>query len=307
MVCEMQLLGRAAVPATCGELVQGSLDGIPCLVSCPIDVYSVATVQLDHRESWCLPAERPKSTMALQAGLRLWGVSSKGILHLVSPLPAGRGYGTSTADLGATLYALGRAYGRDPTPSEVARIAVSIEPSDSTLFPDLTLFAHRGGEFYETLAGAPPLWVIVIDPGGEVDTIAFNRRNHRAALRRLAREHYQAFDMLRQSLRDGDWEMLGEAAGLSARLHQSILFNPWLDDALRTARSVRALGVCRAHSGTLIGLLVDAAKTDIASVAAYVARRFPSLTVHAHRLVGGGPVDPGTLVLLPQQRSYSIS
>jgi L-threonine kinase len=160
------------------------------------------------------------------------------------------------------------------------------------------LFAHRGGEFYETLASAPPLHVIVIDPGGEVDTVAFNRRNHRAALRRLANEHHQAFDMLRQSLRDGDWEMLGEAASLSARLHQTILVNPWLDDVLKLAKSVGALGVCRAHSGTLLGLLMDTTRTDIAAVTAYIARRLPSLAVHAHRLVGGGPVETSTAVLL---------
>jgi L-threonine kinase len=177
----------------------------------------------------------------------------------------------------------------------VARLAVSVEPSDSTLFPGLTLFAHRSGEFYETLADAPPLHVVVLDPGGEVDTVAFNRCDHRAILQRLAKEHRQTFDMLRQSLRDSDWEMLGEAASLSSRLHQAILPNPWLDDVLKLARSVSALGVCRAHSGTLLGLLMDTVTTDVAAVTAYIARRFPSLAVHVHRLTSGGAIDPRNL------------
>ncbi|MCS7260791.1 MAG: hypothetical protein NZ765_08440 [Anaerolineae bacterium] len=295
--------GYAAVPATCGELVQGSLDGIPCLVSCPIDVYSVATVRLDQDTHWHVPMERSKSVAALQAGLRHLGWSGGGSLHLVSPLPVGRGYGTSTADLGATLYALGNACGHMFTPSEAARLAVSIEPSDSTLFPGLTLFAHRSGEFYETLADAPPLWVVVLDPGGEVDTLAFNRCDHRAALRRLAGEHRQMFDMLRQSLRDKDWGLLGEAASLSSRLHQAILLNPWLDDALKLAKSVRALGVCRAHSGTLLGLLLDAARVDVTAVTAHIVRQFPSLAVHAHRLVGGGAVNPRALNLAAAGKS----
>ncbi len=293
-------IGYAAVPATCGELVQGSLDGIPCLVSCPVDVYSVATVRLDQGPHWRVPVERFKSVAALQAGLRHLGWSRGGALHLVSPLPVGRGYGTSTADVGATLYALGRAYGCELTPLEAAWLAVSIEPSDSTLFPGLTLFAHRGGEFYETLADAPPLYVVVVDPGGEVDTIAFNRCDHLAALRRLASEHRRAFDMLRWSLHKGDWEMLGEAASLSSRLHQAILPNPWLEDTLKLAKSVSALGVCRAHSGTLLGLLLDAARADVAAVTAYIARRFPSLAVHTHRLVGGGAVSPPDTALLRQ-------
>lgn len=296
-------IGYAAVPATCGELVQGTLDGIPCLVSCPINVYSVATVRLDQEASWHVPAERSKSVAALQAGLHYLGWSGGGNLHIVSPLPVGRGYGTSTADLGATLYALGNACGHVFTPPEVAHLAVSIEPSDSTLFPGLTLFAHRGGEFYETLADAPPLWVVVLDPGGEVDTVAFNRCDHRAVLRHLAKEHRRAFDMLRQSLREGDWEMLGAAATLSSRLHQAILPNPWLDDMLKLAKSVRALGVCRAHSGTLLGLLLDAARADVVAVTAYVARRFPSLAVHAHRLIGGGAADPHDLTMAEVQPS----
>lgn len=302
-------IGYAAVPATCGELVQGTLDGIPCLVSCPIDVYSIATVRLDPGPHWRVPVERSKSVAALQAGLRHLGWSRGAALQLISPLPVGRGYGTSTADLSATLYALGSACGHEFTPPEVAHLAVSIEPSDSTSFPGLTLFAHRGGEFYETLADAPPLYVVVLDPGGEVDTVAFNRCDHRAALRRLASEHRQAFDMLRQSLQEGDWEMLGEAASLSSYLHQTILPNPWLDDVLKLARDVRALGVCRAHSGTLLGLLMDAATADVAAVATCVARQLPSLAVRVHRLVGGGAVDPRDLngAAAKKTPAYSIS
>jgi L-threonine kinase len=299
--------GRAAVPATCGELVQGTLDGVPCLVSCPIDIYSVAEVRLlclpvpqaasqtgsasPGRQCWQVPADRPKAVAALRAGLRHLGHESGTWLRLSSPLPPGRGYGSSTADVGATLYALGRACGRDILPAEAARLAVSIEPSDSSLFPGLTLFAHRSAGFHETLGWAPPLRLIVIDPGGEVDTLAFNDIDHKEALRRLALGHREAFELLRHSLRQSDWHGLGGAATLSASLHQTILHNPWLEQVLALAGQVGALGVCRAHSGTLLGILLDPA-ADVASSAAYVARRLPpEMAVHTHRLVGGGPLD----------------
>jgi len=286
--------GRAAVPATCGELVQGSLDGTPCLVSCPINVYSVAEVELSTQDGWQVPVGLPKAVAGLYAGLQALRPSAPGgCLRLHSELPRGRGYGSSTADLGATLYALGQACGQPLEPHQVARLAVTIEPSDSSLFPGLALFDHRRGSFCEVLGMAPPLCVITIDPGGEVDTLAFNELDHQTQLRRLAGEHRQAFELLRHALRSNDWRSLGEAATLSARVHQVILHNPWLEQVLGLARAVDALGICRAHSGTLLGVLLDGAHADARAVADYLRRRLPpQLKLYVHQLVDGGPYYP---------------
>ena len=35
---------RVLLPGGCGELVQGALDGVPFLVTCPIDCWSEVTV-----------------------------------------------------------------------------------------------------------------------------------------------------------------------------------------------------------------------------------------------------------------------
>ncbi len=169
----MDPLASVAVPATCGELVQGTLDGIPCLVSCPIDCYSIAEIHLKPTPGWEVPGDAPKAAAALRAGLAYMGSATSwaGRLRLLSDLPRGRGYGSSTADIGATLYALGQALGRPIAPEQVAQLAVSVEPSDSTIFPGLALFDHRGGHLHEGLGPAPPLAVVIIDPGGEVDTL----------------------------------------------------------------------------------------------------------------------------------------
>lgn len=287
----MEQLASVAVPATCGELVQGSLDGIPCLVSCPIDRYSIAEIRLNPTPGWEVPHDAPKAVAALNAGLaHMRGVTWAGRLRLLSDLPRGRGYGSSTADIGATLYALGKALGRPIVPEQVARLAVSVEPSDSTIFPGLALFDHRGNRLHEGLGPAPPLAVVVIDPGGEVDTLTFNRMHHRETLRRLASQHREAFGLLREGLRDGNCEAVGEAATLSARVHQDILYDPLLEPVLAMAREVGAVGVCRAHSGTLLGLLLAPGRTDPSAVAALVARRLPdSVAVSPHRLLDGGP------------------
>jgi|GEM_PF-5037267 len=39
-------MAEVQVPCTCGELVQGMMAGMPFLVSCPIDRYSLVRVTL---------------------------------------------------------------------------------------------------------------------------------------------------------------------------------------------------------------------------------------------------------------------
>jgi L-threonine kinase len=211
-------------------------------------------------------------------------------LRLYSEIPRGRGYGSSTVDVGACLYAVSRALGRELEPGEAARLAVAIEPTDSTLFPGLTLFDHRRGSFSRFLGGAPALDVVVIDPGGYVDTVAFNRRDLRQALQRLTETHREAFELLGHGLASGDAPAIGQAATLSARAHQSILHNPLLEDVLRLAREIDALGVCRAHSGTILGVLLDRSNTDLAACSRFLRRRLPTgVEISSYPLVDGGP------------------
>jgi L-threonine kinase len=286
----MERTACAALPATCGELVQGTLDGIPCLVSCPIDFYSVAEIHLNSTPGWETPRDASKAAAALHAGLAYLGGGPGGRLRIVSNVPRGRGYGSSTADIGATLYALGQALGQTLALEQIAGLAVEVEPSDSSIFPGLALFDHRSGRFHEELGPAPPLAVVVIDPGGEVDTLAFNQIDHRRTLARLAGQHREAFNLLCQGLREGDWRAMGEAASLSARAHQAVLPNPLLESALVLAREVGALGLCRAHSGTLLGLLLDPVGSDLPAVVAFVTSRLPKMvSVKPYPLVDGGP------------------
>ena len=302
-------VSRIMLPATCGELVQGTLDGVPCLVSCPIGLYVGAELTLKAEPGCGVPPESPKAASALCAGLSYLGrprpgdrFGPGGRLDLLDGLPRGRGYGSSTTDVGATLYALGQAVGQfvgqfvgqppgQPLgPAEVARLAVSVEPSDSTIFAGLALFDHCGGSFHTDLGSAPALAVVVIDPGGAVDTVAYNQADHRQALRRLAPLHREAFDLLRDGLKRGDHRAVGQAASMSARAHQAILPNPLLERTLELADEVGALGVCRAHSGTLLGILLDPADSAVAEVSSFIAKSLDNrAAVALYSLVDGGP------------------
>lgn len=287
----MENYTTVALPATCGELVQGALNGIPCLVSCPIDRYSVAKIRLLPEPSWQFPHDTPKAVAALRAGLSyLDREGLGGQLWLETDIPRGRGYGSSTADVGATLFALGAALEQPLSAAEASQLALSVEPSDSTLFPGLALFDHREGTLFQEWGAAPPLKVVVLDPGGMVDTLAFNQLDHRENLIRLAPIHQEAFALLHDGLMKKDWRAIGEAATLSTLAHENILPNPLLEIALALAHNVGALGVCRAHSGTILGLLLDPTYTDVQRATNFIANRIPyEVSVSDYLLVDGGP------------------
>jgi L-threonine kinase len=282
---------RASVPMVCGELVYGSLDGIPCVVSCPIERFSTATIQTISMPAWGLPERLPRLSKAFRLALDcLPGVPKGGMVTIESTLPPGRGFGSSTAEIGAALFALGKLSGTPLEPLQAARLAVQVEPTASSLFEGLAIFDHRTGSTYEDLGAAPNLAALVIDPGEEVDPLVILKTNEREALRRLAPDHLQAFNLLRSGLYQLDMGAIGEAATLSARLGQALLENPLLETACDLARQVHALGVCRAHIGTLLGLLLDPSETDLPAVLVYVQNALPAgVECALYPLTGGGP------------------
>ncbi|GAB4519116.1 MAG: GHMP kinase [Anaerolineae bacterium] len=244
------------IPGTCGEWVQGTWEGVPCLVSCSVGLWvRVVTYLSGQSHPWKLRASRPKATRALALALRARGYAGWGALMIDNPLPMARGYASSTADVAGTIYAVGRALGEPFSAGEVARLAVQVEPTDSSLFPQLTLFAHRTAEIIRPLGDPPPASVVIVDPGGEVDTLAFNRADHGAVMRSLVPRHRDAFQMLMDGVRLGDLPLMARAATESALAHQAVLPNPLVTAAAALARCWGALGICRAHSGTIVGLI----------------------------------------------------
>jgi len=279
------MTNSASLPYTCGELFQGTLDNQPCLVSCPIALYSTARI-VPNLAGQSLPR---KARRALETLL----LSSHPVpsISLLSRLPSGRGYGTSTADIGGVIFAAAKFAGFSISSIEAARLAVAIEPTDSTLFPGLALFDHRQAEFHQILGTeVPPLAVVILDPGGVVDSEAFNACNWKPVLAKLAAQHRQSFDLLQQGIVTQDLPTLGEAATLSARIHQKILFNPLLDQALVLARETKAVGICRAHSGTVLGLLYPKSGFDEPTILRRLRQQLPTqITLRVTELVAGGP------------------
>ena len=290
-------VARATVraPGSCGELAQGMLDGGYFLVSCPIDMYSTATVALSLGSGRVgAPVDAPKSRQAVELTLAHFGARDVDArLSLSSPLPRGKGMASSTADVSAAIAATATALGMEPDmpPAQIAQIALQIEPSDGVMLPGIAILDHKRGSIARTLGVPPPMRVVVLDFGGGVDTLAFNGVNRDATLKCLQPEFREALALIEQGVRNGSAVDIGAGATRSAVANQHLLYKPQLDTVLQLAHDVGAVGVNTAHSGTVLGLLFedDVALTENALSKAW-ENLFGIQRIMNRRIVGGGVV-----------------
>ena len=257
----LDLIGTATTkaPGTCGELAQGLLSGDHFLITCPIEIYS--TVMVDAFEgsgSVFGPDACPKAIKAAELTLSHLGVSNVNVhLTIENPLPRGKGMASSTADVSASVQATAKALGKSLDPNEIARIALSIEPSDGVMFPGIAMFDHRYGKLYKALGAVSKACIVVLDFGGRVDTLAFNATDRRERLTALEPKFVESVSLIEKGLSVGDLDLIGQGATLSALANQEILPKPKLHEVIRLAGDLGAAGVNVAHSGTVMGMIFD--------------------------------------------------
>jgi len=294
--------GQARVPGSCGELAQGMLHGRRLLISCPVDHSVAVHVTLGPGRSSRTQGleQRPKAKLALRLALeQLDQPRLDAQLRIEyrapipsaprTPLPWGRGMASSTADVAAVIAAVFRAFGRTPSGHDVARLAARVEPSDSVMLPGLALFDYHAGDIVQAIGTPPPLRVLALDWGGQLDTLAFNQRPHAKALAQQSAAFKEAVDRIIAGVTHHAPAEIGAGATLSAKTHQAILPKPQLAAVESLARRVGALGITVAHSGTVMGLLMpdDADRMQVARKRAF--DDLPGLLrATPYQLCGGG-------------------
>lgn len=286
-------IATARAPGSCGELAQGMLHGDYFLVTCPIDMYSSATVALTHGTGRVNgPPDAPKSRQAVVLTLAHFGrLDLDAHLSLSSPLPRGKGMASSTADVSASVAATAAALGADADmpPPTIAKIALQVEPSDGTMLPGIAVLDHKRGSIAKTIGSPPPMRVVALDFGGDVDTLAFNSVNRDEILKRLQPDFEETLQLVERGIREGSAADVGAGATRSAITNQQLLYKPQLDAVLRLAEDIGAVGVNAAHSGTVLGLLFE---DDNALAENAVSQAWESLfgiqRIYNRRIVGGG-------------------
>ncbi len=247
----------AICPGSCGELLQGWVGDSQKLVSYGIDCFSRVTVESGNRPN-SLPT---KVQLAASRTLQYLGISELELASLSitvdSDLPIAKGMSSSTADIAAACQAVAAYFGRTLSREEILTICLGIERTDSILFPSLTLFEQQKGTTRAVSDWCPEFYVIVLEPEQEILTEAC----HSPKVEQLVYQQRQRFDQVyrkyQEAVEEQNLRKLGAAALQSARLNQEILPKPYFDELVTLSKRYDLLGVNVAHSGTVMGLLVE--------------------------------------------------
>lgn len=288
-----RLLGSATVraPGVCGELAQGVIEGIHFLVTCPVDFYSRVKVDIySDGPGVEAPEDCDKAAAAVRRTLfHLKNAKVRAKLTINNPIPRGKGMASSSADLAAAIAATGLALGEEISPYQIAQIALSIEPTDGIMIPGVALFDHRAGIIRESLGPPPPMEIVALDLGGTVDTVQFNMVDRFQRWESVDEQTGEALRLLRRGIEEQDPALVGRGASISAEASQTVLAKPRLAEVKEFAESVGAVGVNVGHSGTIMGVLLDARERRGKSTYHKALSAFPDAeSVYHFRLLGGG-------------------
>ncbi|WP_097504577.1 L-threonine kinase [Escherichia coli] len=253
----------AQCPASCGELIQGWILGSEKLMSCPVEWYS--TVEVGYGSA--LADERPLSRAMVERLLQYWhypaDLSQDIRIDVHSTIPVAKGMASSTADIAATAVATARHLGHRLDESTLAMLCVSLEPTDSTVFRQLTLFDHNDASVQIACNTQPALDLLVLESPQTLRTADYHRIPRQAGLLAGVPTLKRAWKKIQESCLTKNPHLMGEAATLSAIANQRLLPKPDFDALLSLVDECDLYGVNVAHSGSVVGLMLDRNKADV--------------------------------------------
>ena len=271
--------GYASCHGSFGELLQGALPQLGhFLVTLPIELRARARFVLrDYSGGLRVQPESSwKSLRLAEALLRRYELPPRGELTLESEIPRGKGLASSTADLVATYRAIASFHRLRQEIEVLETLLREIEPSDGVMHESIVAYRHREARLIERLGPVPPLALVAVDEGGEVETLEHNRREPDYSPSELD-EFAALLARLRRAFGDGaksspeealgrrgavDLAELGAVATRSAELNQRILPKRSLGTMIGVAAAVGGLGVVATHSGTCLAILIDSRCDD---------------------------------------------
>ena len=246
-------------PASCGEFVQGILDNEEYLSSYAIDMFSIASLE-EKKEDINLGSK--KSRKAIEKVFEKFNIpieESKNIsLDLKSNIPIGKGMASSTADIGATIKATLSILNKKLNDEEISLIASEIEPTDSIILYKNSIFNPVNGRVKKYLSSFDNGRVIILEPKEILETKII-RSNPNYLNIKLENKSIikKSFNLLEKGLENNDLKLIGEACTLSSLANENIHKKPYLNEIIEISQNMNAYGVNIAHSGTVIGILID--------------------------------------------------
>ncbi|MBC1824081.1 propanediol utilization protein [Listeria seeligeri] len=266
---------KAKCPASCGELLQGWIEGSEKLISYPINWFSEVTLS---DKLIVNKTGNTKAWLAFQQTCEYFGVPEnerpRVSLQVKSTIPVAKGMASSTADIAATIGVTASWLQQKITEKEIAKLCLRLEPTDSTIFQTLTLFDHLKGTTIRSTDWLPKLGVVVLEPLTILETALFRQESHQNQLLQNEANLAQGFALFEQAIRQQKVDLLGIAATISAESNQAILPKPFFKEMLEVVEKLDLPGLNVSHSGTVVGLLYEQQKTDPLEILFELERRY---------------------------------
>ncbi|MBC1533519.1 GHMP family kinase ATP-binding protein [Listeria seeligeri] len=266
---------KAKCPASCGELLQGWIEGSEKLISYPINWFSEVTLS---DKLIVNKTGNTKAWLAFQQTCEYFGVPEnerpRVSLQVKSTIPVAKGMASSTADIAATIGVTASWLQQKITETEIAKLCLRLEPTDSTIFQTLTLFDHLKGTTIRSTDWLPKLGVVVLEPLTILETALFRQESHQNQLLQNEANLVRGFALFEQAIRQQKVDLLGVAATISAESNQAILPKPFFKEMLEVVEKLDLPGLNVSHSGTVVGLLYEQQKTDPLEILFELERRY---------------------------------
>lgn len=251
--------GRGKACGTFGELLQGVLpNNRDFLVTLPIQRYSqcefFSTPHL--KELSIYPPNQTKSLKLAKRILQFFDLPVRGHIRMQSDITHGKGLASSSADMVAVARAIESCFKIKIPASILEMLLREIEPTDGVMYPGIVSFYHKEVKLKEWIAECPPLTILAIDEGGQIDTVAFNGLP-KPFTSTEKQEYETLLDDMLSALRNHDLHTVGRITTRSAELNQKLHKKETLEKMRTICEAIGGLGIVTAHSGTYIGILIS--------------------------------------------------
>lgn len=240
-------------PGSFGEILQGKVNNKDLLLSCPVNIYT--QVKVFECNSIHKKYNNKKSADFLRNILELWGYGHHDNtidIEINSKIPYGKGLASSTADLCGVYYCLLKMFSREFNEPELIEQCIKIEPTDSIIFKEMTLFDYKKGLYKKQMGEYIPYNILAFEGNQVVDTVEFNRKN----IPELSNVD-DLIPILEESIKEKNLKKLAYVSTESIIRNQKRLYYDFLEQIIDIKDKTHGLGIMGAHSGNVLGIIYE--------------------------------------------------
>ena len=197
----------------------------------------------------------------------------------------------STADIGATIVATLGLIQKKLSSEEIAKLASTIEPTDSIYIEKNSIFNPLNGEVIRYLGNVKDLRVVILEPNSTLNTMRIRKTPNYKKIKTQNKEIIKiSFSLLEEGIKSNDMHKIGKASTFSSLANESIHKKEGLAKIIEISKNYGAYGVNVAHSGTVVGILIDKSMNDTRLIELLKNERLDSVykKMYTSNIIDGG-------------------